>query len=738
MSIKKKRTLFFALLAAVAFIVLGVLYASYITDLLTRESQMHLSEVAIQGAASVQRQVARDFDMLEILADGSISDPNVPLEKKMTRIKEQADKFGLFRIGIVDLEGNATTSDDHEFSVTDREFFKAAVKGERFISQPIIDKVDGITPGIVYAVPVYHKGEIVSVLFSGYELDKLTERIDISFYHESGLAFVANSDGKILLHPLEKRIGKNLIENAKPRNDADEVSQFMNDFKNGKGGVAHFIMADDERFFAYAPIKGANDWFLVTSLPASAVFERSQKVIILTVSLLTIISVILTLVALYIAVMKKRANAEIVKLAYYDKLTGDANVERFKLEAESLFRQNGAQKYTILNFDVKKFRYLNNDLGYSAGNELLIHIAKCLREMLKKDEIFARMGSDHFLLLFLSRENDVETRKFIQQICNRIDTWQPAYDGYYSVKLACGIYNIEDGDADIMSSIEKSNIARKAAKSGHESDTAVYDEEMQRHIDRDTELEKAMPAALENGEFKLFIQPKYDLISEKIVGGEALVRWIKPDGTVIMPGDFIPLFEQIGEIYRMDMYMLEQLCKFLRSQMDRGVRVVPISVNQSRHYMYISNYIEIIQQKLKDMGVPTDIVELEITENLVYTDLDKLISVLENLHRAGFPLSLDDFGSGYSSLNVLKDLPVDILKLDRFMLGETLNTQRGKIVIANIIRMAKELDMSVVAEGVETYEQVDFLRSCGCETVQGFYYSKPVPAERFEEMLIDE
>lgn len=738
MGTKGKKYLFFATFIAAVFIILSVFYAQYITNLLTTESQMHLSEVATQGAASVQRQVARDFDILEVLADGVISDPETPFEKKMERIKKQADKFGLYRIGIVDIEGNANTSDGYEFSVADREFFKAAVKGEKFLSRPIIDKIDKVTPGIVYAVPVYHDGKIVSVLFSGYELEKLTQRIDISFYHKSGLAFITDSNGNVLLHPIKTRIGKNIIKVAETINNAEDVEKFRNGLKNDTIGVSHFVMKEEDRFFAYAPIKGANDWFLITSLPAKSVFEHSQKVILFTVLLMVGISVVFTITVLYIAVTKKKSNAQIVKLAYYDSLTGAANIERFKLDAKILFHKFGAQKYTLLNFDIKQFRYLNNDLGYNAGNTLLIHIVRCLMNISMKGETYARVGADQFLFLFFSKESEDKTRQFIGYLRDQIATWDQPSGEYYSAQIAFGVYEINDSNTDIMLSIEKSNIARKAVKDSYESDIVIYDIEMQNRIDRDTELEKSMPLALENGEFKLFIQPKYDLLSEKIVGGEVLSRWIRPDGKMIMPNDFIPLFEKTGSIYHLDMYMLEQLCKFMRSQLDRGIQTVPMSINQSRRYMYNPVYIDIICEKLLENGIPTEMIELEITENIVYTDLDKLIKVLDVLHQKGFFISLDDFGSGYSSLNVLKDLQVDTIKLDRFMLSETLNSERGKTVVANIIRMAKELKLSVVAEGVETYEHVLFLRGCGCETAQGYYYSKPVSAEKFEQLLCDE
>ncbi|MEG1981829.1 MAG: EAL domain-containing protein [Clostridia bacterium] len=737
MSSKSKRYIITAVFLVLIFVTISVFYSRYVTVLLTTESQMHLSEVATQGAASVQRQVARDFDMLEILADGQISDPMVPLEKKMERIKKQADNFGLFRIGIVDLNGNAITSDGHEFSVADREFFNGAVKGERFLSQPIIDKVDGVTPGIVYAVPVFNDNKVVSVLFSGYELAKLTDRIDISFYHDSGLAFIADSSGNILLHPNKDRINKNLVDVANLHNSKEEVSEFQQGLTNRTSGVSHFIMNSEDRFFAYSPIKGANDWFLVTSLPAKSVFERSEKVIMLSILLMVILSIVFTLIVLYIIITKKNTNDKILKLAYYDALTGIPNIEQFKLTATTLFKENLATSYSILNFDIKQFRFLNNDLGYKVGNEFLIFIANRLKNFSTTGETFARVSADQFLLLFYNKHDNAVLEKYIYNLKSEIATWNQALGSYYSAHMAFGVYKIESVDTDIMTAIEKSNIARKSAKESYDSDIAIYNIDIQKEIDFKKELVKSMPLALKNGEFKLFIQPKYDFTTEKIVGGEALVRWIKPDGTMIMPNEFISLFEQTGDIYSLDMFMLDTLCKFIKNLISKNITAVPISINQSRNYMYRQNYVESIFNIVKENNVTTSLIELEITENTVYTNLDSLIEVLDKLQSLGFKLSLDDFGSGYSSLNVLKNLSVDTIKLDRFMLSETLTSDREKTVVSNIINMAKELNISVVAEGVETIEQVDFLRKCGCETAQGYYYSKPIPAKDFEKLLLN-
>ncbi|MEG0770899.1 MAG: GGDEF domain-containing phosphodiesterase, partial [Clostridia bacterium] len=379
----------------------------------------------------------------------------------------------------------------------------------------------------------------------------------------------------------------------------------------------------------------------------------------------------------------------------------------------------------------------NNDLGYKVGNDFLIYIANCLKKFSATGETFARVSADQFLLLFFSKHDNAVLEKYIYNLKSEIATWNQALGSYYSAHMAFGVYKIESLDTDIMTAIEKSNIARKSAKESYDSDIAIYNIDIQKEIDFKKELVKSMPLALKNGEFKLFIQPKYDFTTEKIVGGEALVRWIKPDGTMIMPNEFISLFEQTGDIYSLDMYMLDTLCKFIKNLISKNITAVPISINQSRNYMYRQNYVESIFNIVKENNVTTSLIELEITENTVYTNLDSLIEVLDKLQSLGFKLSLDDFGSGYSSLNVLKNLSVDTIKLDRFMLSETLTSDREKTVVSNIINMAKELNISVVAEGVETIEQVDFLRKCGCETAQGYYYSKPIPAKDFEKLLLN-
>ncbi|MEG2526851.1 MAG: EAL domain-containing protein [Oscillospiraceae bacterium] len=730
-----KKFIIGAVFVVVIFILITTFYSIFVTNLLTKESQMHLSEVAAQGADSVKRQSARDFDILEVLADGIISDPNIPIEQKISRLKKQADKFNLFRMGLVDSSGNAICTDDTEFSVLDRTFFQESIKGNNYVSEPLIDKVNGKAQGIVYSVPVWYNGKVEYVLFAGYEVSALMDKIDINFYNGNGFAYIVNSNGDVILHPSSGRQGKNLFAIADGNNSESVIESFRSDLKNGKTGVVRLHMHEDDRFFAYSPINGLNDWFLVSSLPSEIVFERSQNVIFTTMFFMAVLVIIFVLMIAFILRSRRQANAKIARLAYYDTLTGAPNLERFKLDAQKLVRENGAQNYTILNFDVKQFKYINKDLGFHAGNEFLRYISACLKNTAQKDEVFARISSDHFIFLFLNKMNADETKSYIFKLRKSILSWDKIADGVYTARINFGVYHLDEHDSDPMMAIEKSDIARKSIKTSYVSELAVYNEAMQLLIDRDKAFENSMHSALEDGEFKLFIQPKYDLQTETVVGGEALVRWVRPDGKMLMPGDFIPLFEKNGFLATLDLYMLEKVCLFLRSQLDRGIVPMPISINQSRYYMYTPTYVDSLCEKLRASDISPSLIELEITENIVYSNLNELFSILELLHSHGFSISLDDFGSGYSSLNVLKDLKVDTLKLDKVLLDESLDSSRGKTIVSNIIRMAKELEISVVAEGVETREQVEFLREFGCQTAQGYYYSKPLPADEFDLLL---
>ncbi|WP_418655249.1 putative bifunctional diguanylate cyclase/phosphodiesterase [Clostridioides difficile] len=360
-------------------------------------------------------------------------------------------------------------------------------------------------------------------------------------------------------------------------------------------------------------------------------------------------------------------------------------------------------------------------------------LSNTIASELKEDEIFARVSADHFVLLIKYKtDDDIKTR--LNNIYNKVQILSNPKINYYKLILDCGIYKISKSDNDINTIMDRANTARKTIKGGHKNSFAFYDKEMHKKILKEKEIENSMVDALNNGEFIVYFQPKYSLSDYQIIGAEALVRWDNPQKGLIPPIEFIPVFERNGFIVNIDFYVFEEVCKKIREWMDEGQKVVPISVNLSRMHFVNSNFIEKFKLIVDKYKIPTRLIELELTETAVLDNIEGLLDTMNNLKEKGFVISMDDFGTGYSSLNLLKELPVDILKLDRAFFTEKDESNNEKIVISNVIKMAKELKMKVISEGVETISQVEFLKQIGCDMVQGYLFSKPMPVKEFEKI----
>jgi len=283
--------------------------------------------------------------------------------------------------------------------------------------------------------------------------------------------------------------------------------------------------------------------------------------------------------------------------------------------------------------------------------------------------------------------------------------------------------------------IERANIALNQAKGNHMVPYCVYDGSMWDEMLDEQNIMNALDSAMDNNEFSLLLQPKYELKNETVIGSEALVRWVTKEGENIPPSKFIPIFEKNGSIYELDKFMWESVCQQLRKWLDEGKAVKPVSVNVSRIDLYDPELVNVLVRIVNKYKIPKELFELEITESAYTGDPQMIMSVVDNLQREGFRILMDDFGSGYSSLNMLKDIYIDVLKIDMGFLQRTDRTGRGNNILAAVVYMADKLKLPTIAEGVETKEQVDFLKSIGCNWAQGFYFSQPISAEEFSQLL---
>ena len=418
----------------------------------------------------------------------------------------------------------------------------------------------------------------------------------------------------------------------------------------------------------------------------------------------------------------------------FDVMTGLSTLHKFRMDAAELVKTK-PQRYAVIYWDIPKFKYINDTYGYQAGDRVLYDLALYLNKHLKQeDSILARDSGDKFVGICPIKDTE-EFREWLKSINTEFHEKQKEKNITVNLTLVSGAYIMEEKNHDISTAIDNANIARKEVKRGQPNGCCFYDEEMEARIRREVEILNNMEEALKNHEFVVYLQPKISLNQETPAGAEALVRWRRMDGSMVSPGEFIPLFEKNGFIVNLDFYVYEEVCRTIRWWMDHDMRVVPVSVNVSRIHLNDEQFIFKLKNLVESYQVPPEFIELELTESMFLDNTKAALTTMQELRKMGFSVSIDDFGAGYSSLSLLKDMATDVIKLDKefFVHGEMLNEE--KIVVSSIINMAKQLNMKVLSEGIETKNQTEFLKEMDCDMVQGYFYAKPMPIREFERFL---
>lgn len=407
--------------------------------------------------------------------------------------------------------------------------------------------------------------------------------------------------------------------------------------------------------------------------------------------------------------------------------TADQNPMLFQEQAAKLIHDNPDKKYAVIQFDVAKFKMITADFGEEKATELLEYFSSVLRAVCNKYQLFGRLSADIFMIV-TPYKDDKEIRDFVEELDKNL----LGYDGM-SYRLVYGVCYVGDLTGGLRQYGDAAAMARQSIKSNALQKVAFYDNELKKNISTNKFIEDNMNSALENGEFVMYLQPKCNISDGKIVGAEALVRWIMPGYGVVSPNDFVPVFEKNGFIIKMDQYIWEEACKLIRKWIDAGVTPFPISINVSRRHLKNSDFVKVLDDLIEKYDIPKSILEIEITETAEEAGITNSMMLLK---KHGFTLLMDDFGSGYSSLNTLKDTQFDAIKIDRSFLMDFIGSDRGQKIVEHTIKMAKDIGIDMVAEGVETKEQAEFLNNCGCSVAQGFYYAKPMPVEQFEKEYI--
>jgi len=429
------------------------------------------------------------------------------------------------------------------------------------------------------------------------------------------------------------------------------------------------------------------------------------------------------------SIIRLRETSALIHQIQYDRLTGVYSKEYFYQQVRDILFRNPDVKYDILCSDIENFKLINDAFGMAAGDRLLRQVAKLCTQRLGDHGICGRLSADQFACLLEHRE-DYANEMFTQSDSRINDDF-----GDQNVIMKYGIYTVEDREVSVEQMCDRALLAAHSIKGKYGKHFTLYDDKLRGTLLRRQAITDGMETALATGQFEVYLQPKYQIRDGQLAGAEALVRWNHPEWGLQPPGEFIPIFERNGFITKLDQYVWERACALLQEWDQKGYPRINISVNVSRMDIYNVNLADVLTGLVQKHGLSPSRLHLEITES-AYTDTSRqLIDTLGSLRKLGFIIEMDDFGSGYSSLNMLTEMPVDVLKLDMKFIQTEITRPAGQGILRFIVDLARWMKLSVVAEGVETREQLERLQNDGCDYAQGYYFAKPMPVKNFISIL---
>lgn len=424
-----------------------------------------------------------------------------------------------------------------------------------------------------------------------------------------------------------------------------------------------------------------------------------------------------------------QALEHLLQKAEIDEKTGVFEKRAFCRKAAQMIRSHPDRSYVVLQWDIDRFKVFNDAFGVAAGDDYLAKVGSACKEQAHTGVLCGHWEADRFVACM--EKEQFETR----DVKRSLDEMVASLHDEFEFVTRLGVYEVDDPSIDVALMCDRAFLALRSTKGDYSTREAHYDESMRSALVEEQDIVGEMGRALEKGQFVIYLQPQYNYAVHAISGAEALVRWAHPEKGLIPPDKFIPAFERNGFISRLDEYVWELACKQQRAWLDEGRPVVPISVNVSRRDIYNPNLCDTFEKLLEKHQIPRSLLKLEITESAYMENADQLIRTVHALRASGFSVEMDDFGSGYSSLNILKEVPVDALKLDMRFLAESDSDSKGDSILTSVIRMANWMGLPVIAEGVETKARADYLKSVGCPRMQGYFFAKPMPVKEFETLL---
>lgn len=708
----------------------GILLITLISIIFITKVEMNLYEESKRSIAEFNRQVSNkvSIDIYNGMEKLDYINKYINEDMKKYKDKYNEDIFlkninrissgSLFKyIGIVGMDGYINIGDnDKKVYVGDREYFKKSISGGNHVSKLIENRLE-YELGTVYSRPLIINGKIKGAIVGIEPKEILDKNLVNNTFSDKVKVYIVTSNGNIVLGSKEN-LGMY----------RDIILKLINE--KGNNGIDSFDEHGEKNVIAYNKVKNSNNWYAISIVPIAKVFTGTHSTIKLSLFTIILSLFLYVIIGTYEDIKNKK---ELEEASYVDSLTNLRNLLKFKLDAKKIIL-NRAKDYVcvIVAFDIKNFKAINELFGYDKGDKVLKMIADNIRSI-EFENISARIGEDIFTLLF-KIEDDEDFEKKIEYI-NKHVTKQRYINKKLELNTHIGVFKMKKECIEIDKALDNANKSRIESKKVGDKLYYLYNDELEYKIQQKLIVERDLKRSLKNEEFEILYQPKVDINSEKIVSAEALIRWKHKDVGYISPNIFIPIAEKNGDINLIGRWVIKEVCKEIKKCEVNKDNIVPIAINLSRVELYQNNLIDYIRNTMKRYDISPEYLEFEITETAALNDIDYINNRIRDIKSLGIKVSMDDFGTGSSNLSNLKRLDIDVLKIDRTLSIDIEEDEKTKSLLKAIINLAKEYNIDVVCEGIESREQVDILREFRCDMVQGYVYYRPLDICKLKKIL---
>ncbi len=752
-----KRNSIVRILLSLTLICVIAFFANFMNERLARkyfrkEAIESMTRVSSQMSAEVSQNVGAWYDELEIIRQ-YVSVYSTDAENQgrdgiydcLTRMD-----FKLFHnVGLLTEDGDLILSKDRTYRVPDDPNIRSFLEGE-VGSLSCTLNIPELENDLVFVIPSTEAlktgaGRIAGILGT-VSKDEIAEMLTLDIFGENySYVVVSDLEGNVIVDTqAKKQFGENWIETFRAFAEEDLIQSLQEDMHQGRQNTRELMGVTRKFLLYYTPlvdgsgdIQGSiTDWRLmiltrpdILETNISTLFQESRIILYL-----VLVGLLMVLVTSIVDVARLKRSVLMQKCT--DPMTGLLNDKRFQMDANLLI-SGGTGQYALVSMDIIRFKMINKKLGRSGADQVLKIVGKTLRDFLRPDEAASRSFADHFTVLLNMDAGEGDRLRAMEDRLRKA-----GYPKDLAVKFSFGLYRLKPTDRTIAGPIDAARFAGSILKnsSGTLSNVVTYDEAAFEKQRMETIMEEMAETALKNGEFVVYYQLQRGIQGQSRWNGcEALVRWNNSKLGMMCPNDFVPLFERNGFIVRIDYAVFEMVCKNLRESLDRGERIVPVSVNLSKFNLENMEFLDAYEALLEKYRVPRDHIEFELTETMIARDGSLIKAMINRIHAMGCTCSLDDFGTDYSSFHMLQEFPFDTVKLDwSFFRGPNGFNAKAQLIVETLIDLFHKLGMKVVAEGIEVPEQVEFLKQRHCDTIQGFYFAHPVPLEEFRRQLNEE